>query len=226
MYFTIAIDGPVGVGKSSTARYVARELGVTYIDTGAMYRAVAYYNVTNGTNLSSVQCIRDSLPHINIEIMHRFGKQRLILNGEDVTEALRTPQISEIASMLAGDSELRKKLVQQQRELAARSSVVMDGRDIGSHVLPNAHLKIYLDATAHVRASRRLGELRRKGHNTSIEELVLDIEARDLRDKTREIAPLVQAESAVYIDTSNLAQREVTAAIVAIAKERCKQYAL
>jgi len=217
--FAIAIDGPVGVGKSTTAKMVAKELNMNYIDTGAMYRAVALYSLQRDTDLTNATELEESLQNINIDIKHIDGEQRIYLNGKDVTDHIRTLKISNITSIVAGNEAVRAKLVAQQRNLATGGNIVMDGRDIGSHVLPNAQLKIYLDASVQVRAQRRFDELKRKGQGVDMNRLAEEIEARDKRDKSRDISPLVQAADAVYIDSSNMTQGEVVKKIMALYTE-------
>ena len=215
--FAVAIDGPVGVGKSTTARHVANKLGMTYIDTGAMYRAVALYNIRAGTNLYDEAAVTASLPDISIVLSHSKGKQRISLNGEDITDAIRTQAISEAASVVASYAPVREKLVSEQKALALAGQVVMDGRDIGSHVLPWAQVKIYLDADVDTRAARRSMDLTAKGQPVDMAKIREETIIRDQRDKTRDHSPLIQAPDAILIDTSNMTPEEVTKKIISIA---------
>jgi len=212
--FAVAIDGPVGVGKSTTARNVANMLGMTYIDTGAMYRAVALHNIRAGTNLHDESAVTASLPGIDIALSHTNGKQRISLNGEDITGDIRTQAISEGASVVASYARVREKLVSEQKKLAATGQVVMDGRDIGSHVLPQAQVKIYLDADVDTRAARRAADLASKGHPADMAQIREETIMRDKRDKTRAHSPLVKAADAVCIDTSLMTPDEVMKKIV------------
>ena len=212
--FAVAIDGPVGVGKSTQARNVANKLGMTYIDTGAMYRAVALYNIHAGTDPHNEAAIAASLPDINISLSHAGGKQHIFLNGEDITNSIRTQSIAEAASVVASYALVREKLVTEQKKLAATGHVVMDGRDIGSHVLPWAQVKIYLDADIDTRAARRAADLVAKGQQVDMAQIREETIIRDQRDKTRTHSPLVQAHDAIRIDTSHMTPEETTAEIV------------
>ncbi|MCL2357406.1 MAG: (d)CMP kinase [Defluviitaleaceae bacterium] len=198
----IAIDGPVGVGKSTTARLVAKKLGMAHIDTGAMYRAVALYQIENELDMHDADSLEKSLAQIEIEIKNVSGEQKIFLNKRDVTEKIRTQEVSEGASVVAPNPRVREKLVAAQREMAAAGGVVMDGRDIGSHVLPDAGLKIYLDAPTEVRARRRLLDIEAAGKSASFEQVLAETITRDDRDKNRKHNPLVQAPDALCIDTS------------------------
>ena len=212
--FAIAIDGPVGVGKSTTARRLADKLGMTYIDTGAMYRAVALYNLRAGISLHDEAAVTASLPDISIALSHSKGKQRISLNSEDITDAIRTQAISESASVVASYAPVREKLVAEQKKLAETGQVVMDGRDIGTHVLPWAQVKIYLDADVETRAARRAADLLLKGQPADMPQILEETIIRDQRDKSRTHSPLVQATDAIRIDTSNMTPDEVTDTIV------------
>jgi len=218
--FAIAIDGPVGVGKSTAAKMAAQLLGITYIDTGAMYRAVAFYNLNNGTDLTNADKLEESLKHINIELRHIGGAQRVYLNGQDVTDLIRTQEISEATSVIATNEAVRKKLVAQQQEMAKSGAVVMDGRDIGSQVLPWAQVKIYLDAAPEVRARRRMLDLESKGQPADFDKILEETMIRDHRDKTRPVSPLIQTLDAIYIDTANMTPQETAEKIVTYVKER------
>ena len=208
--FAVAIDGPGGVGKSTTAKAVAHRLSMTYIDTGAMYRAVALYNMRRQNDLHNEADIVSSLPHINIT----FDKQQILLNGEDITQKIRTQAISEGTSVIASYAPVREKLVALQQKMAASAAVVMDGRDIASHVLPWAQVKIYLDADVNVRAARRAADLAAKGQPADIIKIREEIIIRDQRDKTRANSPLTQTPDAICIDTSNMLPEEVIQRII------------
>jgi len=212
--FAIAIDGPVGVGKSTTARLVAQLLGMTYIDTGAMYRAVALYNIQNGTDLTNTDKLEESLENIDIDLRYEVGMQRVYLNGQDVSDLVRTQEISEATSVISVNAAVREKLVAQQQKMAKSGSVVMDGRDIGSHVLPWAQLKIYLDALPEIRARRRTLDLESKGQPSDYQQILQETMIRDHRDKNRPISPLVQTPDAIYIDTADMTPQEVAEKIV------------
>ncbi|MCL2047566.1 MAG: (d)CMP kinase [Defluviitaleaceae bacterium] len=216
--FAIAIDGPVGVGKSTTAQLVARELNMTYIDTGAMYRAVALYQLENGLDPHNSQELEGSLAQIKIDMDNENGVQRVFLNGRDVSALIRTQEVAQAASVVAVNMKVREKLVNQQREIAAARSVVMDGRDIGSHVLPHAQVKIYLDASIETRATRRTKELLAKNQPADYQTIYEETKMRDERDKTRELNPLVRAADAVYIDTGEMTALEAVGVIVGICR--------
>lgn len=198
----IAIDGPAGSGKSTIAKKVAKTLGIEYIDTGAMYRALAFY--MNENNLS-LQELKKKMDLINIE----FKKERTFINGKDISDFIRTNEISSLASKVSKDKEVREKLVDLQRKLADKVSCVMEGRDITSVVLKDAEYKFYLDANPMVRAKRRLNDLKGKDSTITLEELIAEIEERDKRDKTRENSPLQITEDSNYIDTSDMTVEEV-----------------
>lgn len=218
--FAIAIDGPVGVGKSTTARLVAQKLGMSYIDTGAMYRAVALYNTEKGVDLTNSHYLEQSLANIDIDLKHIEGEQRIFLNGRDVTEAIRTQEISEAASIVAAEMHVRKKLVAMQKRMAKNGKIVMDGRDIGSHVLPWAQVKIYLDADLETRAKRRMKDLESKGQPANFDKIRQETIVRDHRDKTRPISPLIKSADAIYIDTGDMPPHEVADKIIeCVAKE-------
>jgi len=220
--FAIAIDGPVGVGKSTTARMVAQKLGFTYIDTGAMYRAVALYNIEHGIDLTNNKAIEQSITEINITLRHADGAQCVYLNDKDVTDAIRTQEISEGASVVASNEKIREKLVTQQKQMADAGKIVMDGRDIGSKVLPWAQIKIYLDADQSIRAKRRMKELEAKGQPSDYETILQETKVRDHRDKTRPASPLVQTPDAIYIDTGEMVPKEVAEKIIEYVNEVAK----
>ncbi len=201
---SVAIDGPVGAGKSTIARTAAGRLGFIYCDTGALYRAVGLYCTRDGANLDVPEEIARRLPQIRLEIRLVDGLQRVFLNGEDVSDLIRTPEISTAASKVSAVSEVRAALLDLQRDIAKADNVIMDGRDIGTVVLPNAQVKIFLTASAEVRAKRRFDELIAKGQDVTFEETLRDVNERDYRDSHRETAPLRQAADAVQADTSGL----------------------
>lgn len=199
-----AIDGPVGAGKSSIARTAAKRLGFIYVDTGALYRAVGLYCHRSGVDLSSPKDISARLPEIKPEIRLCDGVQHIFLNGEDVSEEIRLPEISMAASAVSAVPEVRAALLDMQRKIAAENNVIMDGRDIGTVVLPDAQVKIFLTAAPEIRAKRRYDELCAKGVSTTFEEVLADLNKRDYDDSHRAVAPLKQAEDAVLADTSGL----------------------
>lgn len=219
---SIALDGPAGAGKSTMARRVAAEMGYIYVDTGALYRTVGYHIHLCGIGPKDVDGVTRLLDDIMIEIRYNEnGQQRMILNGKDVTDDLRTPVMSDYASKVSALPVVRAFLLEQQRDLAKRYDVVMDGRDIGTVVLPDADVKIFLTASAEVRAKRRLLEFQAKGDTTStLESVLADMKQRDERDSQRATAPLKQAEDAVLLDTSDLSVEESIAAIKSIVAEK------
>lgn len=200
----VAIDGPVGAGKSSIAREAAKRLGFIYCDTGALYRAVGLYCHRKGTDLKNPAAIAGDIPEVNPEIRLVEGTQHVYLNGEDVSEEIRLPEMSMAASAVSAVPEVRAALLGIQRDIAAKNSVIMDGRDIGTVVLPNADVKIFLTAKPEIRARRRYDELKAKGVETTFEEVLNDLNQRDYNDSHRVEAPLKQAEDAVLADTSEL----------------------
>lgn len=213
MSFNIAIDGPAGAGKSTIARKVAKELSFIYVDTGAMYRAIAWYLITHDISPEDEAALEKACGQIHIDIGYKDGEQQVILNGENITGQIRTEEVGNMASAAAAKSCVREALLMLQRNLAAKADVLMDGRDIGTNILPDAQLKIYLTASVRTRARRRFLELREKGETCDLEEIVRDIEERDHRDVNRELAPLKKAEDAVLIDSSDMSIEEVVARI-------------
>lgn len=206
----IAIDGPAGAGKSTIARIVARELGIIYIDTGAMYRAVALKAIREGISTGDSEALIKMIGSLCIEISFKDGEQRIILDGKDVTDHLRTQEVTKGSSDVAVVREVRLKLVELQRKIAGENSVVMDGRDIGSYVLPDAVFKFFLTATVTERANRRYNEQLEKGsRDTTYDEVMNDIIYRDKNDSSREFAPLVKAKDAIELDTTNLGIKQV-----------------
>lgn len=209
MNHNIAIDGPAGAGKSTIAKAVAARLGHIYVDTGAMYRAMALYFLDKGLNLDDEKSISDACDGADVSIKHIDGVQRVILCGKDVSDAIRDEKVGNAASVVSVYPAVRTKMTNLQRRLASLQPVVMDGRDIGTVVLPDASCKIFLDASSEVRAKRRVDQLAEKGVEADYEEVLADIRDRDLRDRTRPIAPLVAAKDAVTVDTSYMTLEEV-----------------
>ena len=208
MSFNVAIDGPAGAGKSTIARAVAKKKGFIYVDTGAMYRAMALFMLR--------AAIADKCKEADITIQYVDGEQVVLLNGENVNAYLRTEEVGNMASTTSAQPAVRTKLVELQQALAAKSDVIMDGRDIGTVVLPHAQVKIYLTASSMVRAKRRYDELTAKGESCDLEKIRQDIEDRDYRDMHRETSPLKQAEDAVLVDTSDMTIEQVIDRIVAL----------
>ena len=205
---SVAIDGPSGAGKSSMARRLAADLGYTYVDTGAMYRAIGLYARRAGVDTRNADAVAALLPQVKLDIRLQDGAQHILLNGEDVTEAVRAEEIGMAASDVSAHPAVRAFLLDTQRDLAASRDVLMDGRDIGTVVLPNATVKIYLTASADARARRRLAELLEKGKQTDYATVLADIEQRDYQDTHRAVAPLRQAEDAILVDTSDIGIEE------------------
>ena len=217
---SIAIDGPAGAGKSSIAKALSKRLGYIYIDTGAMYRAVALFFVENNVSDGTDSRIESLLEKLEISIKYEDGAQKVILNGEDVTDKLRLEEIGKLASKFSAIGSVKEKLVVLQRNLAQKENVVMDGRDIGTVVLPNADLKIYLSASSKVRAKRRYLELLEKGQtDLDINDIEDEIIKRDEADMNREISPLKQADDAYYLDSSDMTLEEVVSKILSMVKE-------
>ncbi len=218
--YNIAIDGPAGAGKSTIAKALAKKLGFVYVDTGAMYRAMGLYFDRQGISMDDEEGISRACGDISISIRYQDGTQRVILNGEDVSDLIRTEEVGHLASACSVYAAVRQKLLSLQRDLAASTDVIMDGRDIGTCVLPDAQTKIYLTASVEVRARRRYKELLEKGKESSLAEIEEEIRARDYRDMNREIAPLKQAEDAVYLDSSDMTIDQVIDAIIGAAVSR------
>lgn len=214
MSYNIAIDGPAGAGKSTIAKRVAAKKGYIYVDTGAMYRAMALYLVRQGVTRDDTDRISEVCQGADISIRYENGEQVVLLNGENVNGLIRTPQVSDMASVSSQNGDVREKLVRLQQELAAKENVVMDGRDIASKVLPDADVKVYLTASSSCRAKRRYDEMVAKGEQCDLDEIERDIIERDHRDMTRENSPLVQVPEAVLIDSSDMTIDEVTEAIL------------
>ena len=204
MSYNIAIDGPAGAGKSTIAKKLAKELGYVYVDTGAMYRAIAYYFLQNQVDVNDEEAIASACPNVNVTIAYQNGEQQVLLNGENVNGVIRKEEVGKTASTTSVYPVVRAKLMDLQRELAMKENVIMDGRDIGTVVLPNADVKIFLTASSKVRAKRRYDELTEKGVECDFDEIEKDIIDRDYRDMHRETAPLKQAEDAILLDSSEL----------------------
>ena len=202
---SIAIDGPAGAGKSTIARLLAQETGFKYVDTGAIYRTVGYYMNLMGIGPKDVDGITRLIDEVNLKITYTpEGEQHMILNGKDVSGEIRTPEMGQIASLISAQKVVRDFLLDMQRQVARENNVIMDGRDIGTVVLPNADLKIFLTASAEVRAARRMKDFEEKGIEESYSKVLAEIQQRDYQDMNRAIAPLKQAKDAVLVDTSDL----------------------
>lgn len=213
MSMNIAIDGPAGAGKSTIAKKLAKKLGFIYVDTGAMYRAMAYYFLSNEIAVENQEAIAAVCPDVAVTISYEEGEQQVILNGENVNSKIRTEEVGNMASATSIYPVVREKLVELQRQLAATADVIMDGRDIGTCVLPDAQVKIYLTASSATRAKRRYEELTLKGNKCNLAEIEKDIIERDYRDMHRETSPLMQAEDAVLVDSSQMSIDEVVETI-------------
>ena len=218
MGYNIAIDGPAGAGKSTIAKLVAKELGFIYVDTGAMYRGLAVHFLKKGIVPGEVEKIEAACEDAKVELGYENGVQQVYLNGENITSQLREEAVGNMASVSSAVPAVRAKLLDLQRNLAKEKDVVMDGRDIGTNVLPNADVKVYLTASVECRARRRFKELEGKGEACDFEQIRQDIQERDERDMTREIAPLKQAEDATLIDSSEMGIDDVVKAIIALTK--------
>ena len=220
MSVSVAIDGPAGAGKSTIAKLLAAKMNYIYVDTGAMYRAMAVYFSQNQVNPEDEEAVNAAVENVNITIEYIDGVQQVILNGENVTHLLRTEETGKMASKTSKYAAVRSKLVDLQRKLAKTADVIMDGRDIGTTVLPDAFVKIYLTASSSARAKRRYDELMEKGEKCSLSDIQADIESRDYADMHREISPLRKADDAVLVDTSDMNIEEVVAAITQIIEEK------
>ena len=218
MGYNIAIDGPAGAGKSTIAKLVAKELGFIYVDTGAMYRGLAVHFLKKGIVPGEVEKIEAACEDAKVELGYENGVQQVYLNGENITSQLREEAVGNMASVSSAVPAVRAKLLDLQRNLAKEKDVVMDGRDIGTNVLPNADVKVYLTASVECRAMRRVKELEGRGEACDFEQIRQDIQERDERDMTREIAPLKQAEDATLIDSSEMGIDDVVKAIIALKK--------
>lgn len=219
MNYNIAIDGPAGAGKSTIAKLIAKKKGYIYVDTGAMYRAMALYFTEQGIEADEQDKISAAAPDADVTITYENGEQIVWLNGKNVNDLIRTEAVGKMASSSSTNKDVRKKLVELQQALAKKESVVMDGRDIGTCVLPDADVKIYLTADSHIRAVRRYEELRAKGQECDLDVIEKDIIERDYQDMHRALSPLRQAEDAVLIDSSDMTIEQVADAVI----EMCKQ---
>ena len=216
----IAIDGPAGAGKSATAKALAKKLGFIYVDTGALYRGIGLYVIRKGAKASAIEEVVPLLAEIKIEMKHIDGEQHIFLNGEDVSGFIRTESVSAAASDVSAIPAVRDFLFDMQREIAEKNSVVMDGRDIGTVVLPEAELKIFLTAKPEVRAERRVNQLAEKGIEANFEDVLADVIQRDYNDTNRDFRPLKLAEDGVLLDNSEMNFEETLEKIISLAKER------
>ena len=216
----VAIDGPAGAGKSTIAKAVAKELGIVYVDTGALYRTIGYYVRQKDIDPHDRVRVPAVLGEISIEVKYENGTQRVYLNGEDLGDKIRTPEMSMYASAVSAIPEVRSFLLDTQRDIAKKNSVIMDGRDIGTVILPDAEVKIFMTASAECRAKRRYKELCDKGQNVRYEDVLAEMNERDHNDSTRDVAPTATAADAVLLDNSELSFEESVAAVIAIVKDR------
>ena len=213
MGYNVAIDGPAGAGKSTIAKLVAKEKGYIYVDTGAMYRALAIHFLKKGVTPENTPDVINACRDADVSIRYENGVQQVYLNGENVTGMLRTEEVGNMASKTSAVPEVREKLLELQRTLAKENDVIMDGRDIGTNILPDADVKIYLTASVETRAKRRYDELKEKGEDCDLDQIAQDIKERDERDMNRETAPLKKAEDAILVDSSNMSIPEVVSEI-------------
>lgn len=223
MNYSIAIDGPAGAGKSTIAKRIAKEMAFIYVDTGAMYRAMAIYFLDNGIDAEDENAVNAACDNVSVVIEYDNGVQQVLLNGDNVTGRLRKEEVGVMASKTSVYPKVREKLVELQRALAAKSNVIMDGRDIGTCVLPDADLKIFLTASVEARAKRRFDELKEKGETPDYEEIAADIKDRDYRDMNREVSPLKPADDAVFVDSSFMGIEEVVKTVSDLFDKKCKQ---
>lgn len=222
MAVNIAIDGPAGAGKSSTAKLVAKKLGYIYVDTGALYRTVGLYSIRKGIDTKNAEKVIATLPDVKVELKFVDGAQHVFLNGEDVSEAIRTPEASMGASNVSAIPKVREFLFDLQRKIAAENDCIMDGRDIGTVVLPNADVKIFLTTSVEERANRRYKEMLEKGEEVDYNDILEDIKKRDYQDSHREIAPLKQADDAIYVDNGGYNLEDGAEDLLRIIKEHLK----
>lgn len=220
---SVAIDGPAGAGKSSISKTVSKQLGYIYVDTGALYRTLALKFLAAGSTPEDIRDVSETLASADVKIVFSNGEQRMMLNGEDVTDNIRTPEVSMMASAVSAIPEVRAFLLDTQRKLAAENNVLMDGRDIGTVVLPNATVKIFLTASPEARADRRYKEMIEKGMEADYDEVLADIIKRDHNDSTRAIAPLKPAEDSIYLDTSDIDFEGSVAAVKQIVENKLKE---
>lgn len=218
MGYNVAIDGPAGAGKSTIAKLVAKEKGYIYVDTGAMYRGLAIHFLDKGIQPQETEKVIEACKDAEVTIAYEDAVQHVYLNGKDISSRLRNEEVGNMASVTSAIPEVRKKLLELQQNLAKTQNVIMDGRDIGTCVLPHADVKVYLTASVETRAKRRYQDLQEKGEDCNLEEIAHDIEERDRRDMTREIAPLKQAEDAVLVDSSDMTIDEVVKTIVELCR--------
>lgn len=216
----IAIDGPGGAGKSTISKAVAAKLGIVYVDTGALYRTIGFYVRSQNLDPKDRAAVSACLPNISIEVRYVDGTQHVFLNGEDLGDRIRTPEMSMYASAVSAIPVVRTFLLETQKDIARKNSVIMDGRDIGTVILPNADVKIFLTASAECRARRRYDELIAKGQNVSYEDVLREMNERDTQDSTREIAPATAAEDAVVFDNTGMSLEESVAAVVAMVRDK------
>lgn len=219
--YSVAVDGPSGAGKSTLSKAVARELGIVYVDTGAIYRTIGYYIFREGIDPKDAGAVVAALPLIHVDMCYsEDGLQRMLLNGEDVTEQIRLPEISMYASAVSAIPPVRDYLLEMQRDMARRSSVIMDGRDIGTVVLPDAQVKIFLTADVEVRARRRTAELELRGTPKPFEQVLEEMKQRDWADSHRDAAPLQEAEDAIRVDTTDMDFQQSKEAIMQVIRRR------
>lgn len=219
----IAIDGPGGAGKSSLAKTVAKRLEIIYVDTGALYRTIGYYMLNHGINPTDAVAVTNALGDFTLELTYINGEQVILLDGENVKDSIRTPEMSMAASNVSAIKEVREYLLNTQRDIAKQRSVIMDGRDIGTVILPDAELKIFLTASPEARAKRRYEELKAKGKEVSFEQVYTEMVERDKNDSTRDIAPCVPADDAIMLDNSNMTAEETVEAVIKIVEKARKQ---
>ena len=220
MSYVVAIDGPAGTGKGTVTKIVAEKLNLIYIDTGAMYRAVCLKALKNNIKPEEIEKLTKMLENISIKLNRENGKQQVLLEGEDITDKIRTPIVDKNVPKYAAIKQVREKMTPLQRELKSEGNIIMEGRDIGTVVFPDADVKIYLDATVEERANRRYKQNIEKGVDCTYEEVLKSMKERQLLDTTRKIAPLKQAEDAVYVDTTNLTIEEVTEKVIEVISEK------
>lgn len=219
MSINVAIDGPAGAGKSTIAKIAAKKMGFIYVDTGAMYRAMTLACIRKGLTAEDRDEVVKTCNELSVSLEYENGEQKVMLNGENVNAFIRTEEVSQMTSAVSAFPEVRAKLLETQRDIARKENVIMDGRDIGSNILPNAEVKIYLTASVHTRAKRRFLEQKEKGFEGTIEDIEKEIEERDYRDSHRECAPLTVAEGAKIIDSSDMNIEEVVEAIINLIEE-------